>query len=121
MYLDYAENIAERQIPMKMQDWVERLDSFLKFNEYGICIDAGKIKSDVAKQKTKKEFEKFRIVQDREYVSDFDKVVKEIKVTGKLPKPPIIPSIKDALNTKRSEFDDNLKKALDYNPKEEKP
>lgn len=119
MYLDYAENIAERQIPMKMQDWIERLDSFLKFNEYGVCIDAGKIKSEVAKQKAKKEFEKFRIVQDREYVSDFDKVVKEIKATGQLPKPPQTISIKSALGSNDiSDFNKSLKTALDYKSKD---
>lgn len=119
MYLDYAENIAERQIPMKMQDWVEKLDSFLKFNEYGVCIDAGKIKSEVAKQKAKKEFEKFRIIQDREYVSDFDRVVKEIKTTGQLPKISNSPSIKDALGGQNvSTFNNSLKTALDYKPKD---
>jgi hypothetical protein len=86
MYLDYAENQAKRQIPMKMADWVEKLDAFLGFNEYEILKNAGKISKKVAEELAKTEYEKFRIVQDKEFVSDFDKAVENIKATGKLPK-----------------------------------
>ncbi|MCW5924541.1 MAG: virulence RhuM family protein [Saprospiraceae bacterium] len=79
MYLDYAENQAARQIPMKMRDWVEKLDAFLKFNEYEVLTNAGSVSAEVAKQLAEKEYEKFRVVQDREYVSDFDRAVKELK------------------------------------------
>lgn len=79
MYLDYAENQAARQIPMKMRDWVEKLDAFLKFNEYEVLSNAGSVSAEVAKQLAEKEYEKFRVVQDREYVSDFDRAVKELK------------------------------------------
>lgn len=79
MYLDYAENQASRQIPMKMSDWVEKLDAFLKFNEYKILKDAGKVSHEVAKELAEKEYEKFRIIQDKNFESDFDKEIKKIK------------------------------------------
>lgn len=78
MYLDYAENQAARQIPMKMKDWIEKLDAFLKFNEYQILNNAGKVKNSVAKQLAEEEYEKFRVVQDREFESDFDKELKKM-------------------------------------------
>ena len=76
--MDYAENQAARQIPMKMTDWVERLDAFLKFNEYQVLSDAGKITHEVAKSLAEKQYETFRVKQDREFESDFDKKVKRI-------------------------------------------
>lgn len=79
MYLDYAENQAARQIPMKMQDWVEKLDAFLQFNEYQILKDAGKVSHEVAVKLAGKEYEKFRVIQDQHFESDFDKEVKKIK------------------------------------------
>lgn len=79
MYLDYAENQASRQIPMKMQDWVTKLDAFLGFNEYEILKDAGKISAEVAKKLAEQEYQKFAPIQDRNYVSDFDKAVKQLK------------------------------------------
>jgi hypothetical protein len=122
MYLDYAELQAKRNIAMKMSDWVERLDKFLEFNGYEILKDAGKVSHDIAKKLSEKEFEKFRVIQDREYVSDFDKIVEGVKTTGKLPSnnlPPKSISIKDALkNNEISDFDNNIKKALNYNPKD---
>lgn len=122
MYLDYAELQAKRNIAMKMSDWVERLDKFLEFNGYEILKDAGKVSHDIAKKLSEKEFEKFRVIQDREYVSDFDKIVEGVKTTGKLPSnnlPPKSISIKDVLkNNEISDFDNIIKKALDYNPKD---
>lgn len=79
MYLDYAENQAARQIPMKMADWVQKLDAFLQFNEYEVLKDAGKVSHEVAKRLAVQEYEKFRIIQDRNFESDFDKEVKNIK------------------------------------------
>lgn len=73
MYLDYAENQAKKQIPMKMQDWINKLDAFLQFNEYEILKGKGKVSARVAKQLAEDEFNKFRIKQDEEYKSDFDK------------------------------------------------
>lgn len=79
MFLDYAENQAARQIPMKMQDWVQRLDAFLQFNEYDILQDAGRISHEVAKQLAKDVYEQFRIVQDRKFESDFERATKRLK------------------------------------------
>lgn len=78
MYLDYAENQAARQIPMKMADWVQKIDAFLQFNEYKILKDAGKVSHEVAKKLAEKEYEKYRVIQDRNFESDFDKEVKKI-------------------------------------------
>jgi hypothetical protein len=79
MYLDYAENQAKRQIPMTMADWAARLDAFLQFNEYAILKDAGHINADIAKQLAEKQFDQFRIRQDRDYRSDFDEQIKHLK------------------------------------------
>lgn len=87
MYLDYAENQAARQIPMKMADWVTKLDAFLQFNEYQILKDAGKIRHDVAVKLAEKEYEKFRITQDKTFESDFDKEVKKLSIGKKEDKP----------------------------------
>ncbi|MBN2189456.1 MAG: virulence RhuM family protein [Chitinispirillaceae bacterium] len=78
MFLDYAENKAARQIPMKMVDWVTKLDSFLRFNDYDILTNAGKIAHDVAKNLAEKEYDKFRIIQDKTFKSDFEKEVAKI-------------------------------------------
>ena len=86
MYLDYAENQAARQIPMKMAEWVLKLDAFLKFNEYHILKDAGTVSHDVAKRLAEKEYDKYRIVQDQLYESDFDNEVKKLTSKTKSPK-----------------------------------
>lgn len=78
MYLDFAELQAERQVPMKMADWVSRLDAFLQFNEYQILKDAGKVRHEVAVKLAEKEYEKFRVIQDKNFVSDFEKEVKKL-------------------------------------------
>jgi hypothetical protein len=85
MYLDYAENQAKRHKIMKMTDWISKLDAFLKFNDYDILTNAGKVSKELAEAHAVKEYGKFRINQDIEYVSDFDKVVNDIKNTGLLP------------------------------------
>jgi len=79
MYLDYAENQAARQIPMRMQDWIEKLDAFLRFNEYDILQDAGKVSHEIAKALAEKAYEQYRIQQDENYESDFDKEIKRLK------------------------------------------
>jgi hypothetical protein len=79
MYLDYAENQAERQKPMYMKDWIEKLDAFLKFNDYDVLTDAGKVSAEVARVLALNEFEKYRVIQDEIFESDFDKVVKKIR------------------------------------------
>jgi len=73
MYLDYAELQAERHIPMSMEDWAKRLDGFLEFNGDEILIGPGKISAEQAKLHAETEFEKYRIVQDRLFQSDFDR------------------------------------------------
>lgn len=79
MYLDYAENQVGRQKAMYMKDWIEKLDAFLKFNDYEILTDAGKVTAEVAKALAEKEFEKYRVIQDRIFESDFDKEIKKLK------------------------------------------
>jgi hypothetical protein len=83
MYLDYAENQAARQIPMKMADWVRRLDAFLQFNEYDVLTNAGSVSADVARQLAEEQYETFRVRQDRAFESDFDKEIKRIKQKSK--------------------------------------
>jgi hypothetical protein len=78
MYLDYAENQATRQIPMRMADWTAKLDAFLKFNEYEVLTNAGKVSAEVAKQLAEKQYESFRIQQDQRFESDFEKEIKRI-------------------------------------------
>jgi hypothetical protein len=79
MYLDYAENQAERQIPMKMTDWVKKLDAFLQFNEYDILQNAGSVSHEIAKALAEQEYQKFRITQDKTFKSDFDKEIKKLQ------------------------------------------
>ena len=79
LYLDYAELQAERKIPMSMQDWAKKLDGFLEFNGNEILTDAGKISHEQAKLHAESEFEKYRIIQDQQYLSDFDKQMLEIE------------------------------------------
>ena len=75
-YLDLAEERAKRKIPMTMQDWAKRLDLFLEYDNREILNDAGHISAKIAKEKAETEFEKYRIVQDRLFESDFDKILK---------------------------------------------
>ena len=79
MYLDYAEDQAERHIPMTMEDWKQRLDVFLQFNERQVLDSPGKISHKVAESFALSEFEKYRIVQDKLFESDFDKFMIEMK------------------------------------------
>jgi hypothetical protein len=81
MYLDFAELQAVRNKPMYMKDWIEKLNAFLKFSEYEILTNAGSISHEVALALATTEYEKFRVIQDRGYVSDFDREVK--RLTGK--------------------------------------
>ena len=78
MYLDYAENQAKRHKLMTMKDWVSKLDSFLEFNEYDILNNAGKVSRKVADDLAHKEFDKFRVKQDQDYISDFDKATQKL-------------------------------------------
>lgn len=82
-YLDMAEVQAMRRIPMTMTDWEERLGGFLKLWDRDILQDAGKVSAEIAKTHAESEFEKYRIVQDRLFESDFDRVVKQLEHAGK--------------------------------------
>lgn len=79
MYLDYADLQASRQVPMKMTDWINRLDAFLQFNEYEILKDSGKVSHEIAKKLAEAEYGKFRVIQDKAFESDFEKITKEIR------------------------------------------
>ena len=78
-YLDVAEDMALRQIPMTMQDWETRLNRFIEATDREVLQDAGKVSAEIAKTHAESEVEKYRIVQDRLFESDFDRVIKQIK------------------------------------------
>lgn len=77
-YLDVAEDMALRQIPMTMADWEQRLNRFIEATDRKVLQNAGKITAEIAKAHAESEFEKYRIVQDRLYQSDFDKIIKHL-------------------------------------------
>ena len=112
MFLDHAETLAEKGRKMTMYDWQQRLDIFLKFNEYEVLQNYGKIKKKIADSHAEIEYEKFKPIQDAEYKSDFDRAVEQIKTTGSLPK-----KERKKLEKGISNFDKKLEKALEYDPK----
>ena len=87
MYLDYAERQARRHVPMTMEDWAAKLDVFLQFNEEEILHDKGRVSAEIAKSFAESEFEKYRVIQDKLFESDFDRLVasteREDKDSGK--------------------------------------
>ncbi|MBT7065901.1 MAG: virulence RhuM family protein [Verrucomicrobia bacterium] len=80
-YLDLAEDRAKREIPMTMEDWAKRLDLFLEFDDREVLRDSGKVTAQLAKTHAESEFEKYRIVQDRLFESDFDRVIRQLGQT----------------------------------------
>lgn len=76
-YLDFAENMALRKIPLTMQDWESRLNGFIEMFQYGLLKDSGKVSAEIAKLHAETEFEKYRIVQDQLFESDFDRFIRE--------------------------------------------
>ena len=86
MYLDYAEYQASRHIPMTMQDWSQRLNRFLEFNEHEILHDTGRVTHEIATAFAESEFEKYRIVQDQLFESDFDRFLSMEEDIGKADK-----------------------------------
>ena len=82
-YLDFAENMTLRHIPLTMQDWEKRLNSFIEMFDYGILQDAGKVTAEIAKLHAETEFEKYRVIQDRLFMSDFDKYMLELEENTK--------------------------------------
>src|ERR1035437_8660864 len=83
MYLDYAEDQAERNIPMTMKDWAGKLNAFLQFNERDILDHPGKVSQAVATAFAESEFEKYRVVQDRLFESDVDRHINKALEGGK--------------------------------------
>jgi len=79
LYLDFAELQATNERPMKMNDWIDKLDEFLKLSEKNLLDDAGKISSKTAITKAEAEFAKFKKAQDKKYISDFDRAIKKIE------------------------------------------
>lgn len=82
-YLDFAENMTLRHIPLTMQDWEKRLNSFIEMFDYGILQDAGKVSAEIAKLHAETEFEKYRVIQDRLFMSDFDRYMLELEENTK--------------------------------------
>jgi hypothetical protein len=133
VYLEQAELMASRGNIMSMNEWADRLNAFLQFNQYEILNNAGSISRKVADKFAKGEYDKFRVIQDREYQSDFDKVVSGVSTTGNLPQEALPKSlsgtfsisINEELEKERaklkttSKFDQSLKTALNYNPKKD--
>lgn len=78
-YLDFAENMAQRHIPLTMQDWEVRLNRFIEMFEYGLLKDAGKVSAEIARIHAETEFEKYRVIQDRQFLSDYDKFLLELE------------------------------------------
>jgi len=86
-YLELAEDRASRRIPMTMEDWAKRLDAFLEFDEREILQDKGEVSQELAQSYAESEFEKYRIVQDRLFESDFDKEIKQLEEAAKRNQP----------------------------------
>jgi len=78
MYLDYAENQAARHRLMRMVDWAEKLDDFLRFNEYDVLSDTGRVSREVARELAEGEYDTFRVLQDRDYEGDFEREVQRV-------------------------------------------
>ena len=109
MFLDYAERMAEKgKGTYKMQDWAKRLEMFLNFNEYPILTDYGKVSADVAKRFAVNEYDKFRVIQDKEYKSDFNRFLEINSIED-------IPSEKDLMgDNEKDDFDKGIDKILGY-------
>ena len=82
-YLDFAENMTLRHIPLTMEDWEKRLNSFIEMFDYGILQDSGKVSAEIAKLHAETKFEKYRVIQDRLFMSDFDKYMLELEESTK--------------------------------------
>ena len=78
-YLDFAESMALRHIPLTMKDWETRLNGFIEMFEYGLLKDAGKVSAEIAKLHAESEFEKYRVIQDKLFMSDFDRYMQELE------------------------------------------
>lgn len=114
MFLDYAERMAEKgKGTYKMQDWAKRLEMFLNFNEYPILTDSGKVSADIAKRFAVNEYDKFRVIQDKEYKSDFNRFLEINSIED-------IPSEKDLMKkNEKDDFDKGMDKILGYTTDED--
>lgn len=118
MFLDYAEHLAElKKGTYTMADWAKRLDMFLDFNEYPILTNAGKVKRDVANRFAETEYSKFRVIQDKEYKSDFNILVDASHNILPIEKG----AIQEEIKQEQYEIDPFLSQALNYNPKDKEP
>ena len=86
-YLDVAESMALRKIPMTMQDWESRLNRFIEATDRQVLQDAGRVTAEIARAHAESEFEKYRIVQDRLFESDFDRMMKQIEAVNQAGEP----------------------------------
>jgi hypothetical protein len=86
-YLDLAEDRARRRLPMTMEDWAKRLDIFLQADDREVLQDAGQVSAQIAQDRAESEFEKFRLLQDRQFKSDFDMFLETLPKTAKGRKP----------------------------------
>lgn len=78
-YLDFAESMALRKIPLTMEDWEKRLNTFIEMFEYGLLKDAGRVTAEIARLHAESEFEKYRVIQDQAFLSDYDKFLLELE------------------------------------------
>lgn len=123
MYLDYAELQAERNQLMKMADWNNKLNAFLQFNEYKVLDTFGDVSKDDANLHAQEEYIKFRVIQDKEYKSDFNKYIDTIRQTRQLPSEEEILTNKGQISSQdqeegitKADFDKNLKGLLSVPP-----
>lgn len=114
MFLDHAERLAEKgKGTYTMQDWADKLEMFLNFNEYPILTNAGKVRADIAKRFAETEYSKFRGIQDREYKSDFNRLI-DSSHNG-------LPNESKTLDMQDlSSFDKSLKRALNFSPHDDR-
>lgn len=81
-YLDFAESMTLRHVPLTMEDWETRLNRFIEMFEYGLLEDAGKVSAEIAKMHAETEFEKYRVIQDEMFLSDYDRYMLELEATA---------------------------------------
>ena len=81
-YLDFAESMTLRHVPLTMEDWETRLNRFIEMFEYGLLEDAGKVSAEIARIHAETEFEKYRVIQDEMFLSDYDRYMLELEATA---------------------------------------
>ncbi len=104
------QNLSRKKRLMKMQNWIDRVDAFLRFNEYKVLDNAGSIRKDVADKFAEGEYAKYKVLKDKDFNKDFDKIAAQIRNTNTLPKEITI------TEKKESDFDRKLKGLLSVPP-----